>query len=139
MWLKIKDFFVSNEYKIILVLGFIFVAVISFEAGVMKGAKISQKPVIVEQKEAFLAENNNSNQKETAPIAQNLLSEASKNQNSSNIPAQNCAFLGSKNSNKYHLPTCRWAKNIKTENRVCFASVDDANQKGYQPDKNCIK
>lgn len=44
-----------------------------------------------------------------------------------------CVYVGSKNSNKYHLPTSRCAKQIKPENRVCFASTDAASKKGYLP------
>lgn len=46
---------------------------------------------------------------------------------------ETCAYVGSKNSNKYHLPTSRCAKQIKPENRVCFASTDAASEKGYLP------
>lgn len=134
MTTKIKEFIRLHEHKIILFLGFILVAVLSFEAGMMKGAKISQKPIIIE-KTAQLEKN-------TLPEASgapNLPQDGPKNEPSSDTMPQNCAYLGSKNSNKYHLPTCRWAKNIKPENRVCFSSEDEAKLKGYQPDKNCIK
>jgi len=50
---------------------------------------------------------------------------------------ENCAFVGSRNSDKYHLAKCTWAKRIKPENRVCFASTADAEAKGYKP--GCVK
>jgi hypothetical protein len=48
-----------------------------------------------------------------------------------------CPYIGSRNSDKYHLSTCAVAKRIKTENRVCFASPEDARTKGYQA--GCVK
>jgi len=48
-------------------------------------------------------------------------------------------FVGSKNSNKYHLPTCRFAKNIKPENQIWFSSVAEAESMGYEPCGTCVK
>ncbi len=44
-----------------------------------------------------------------------------------------CAYVGSRKSNKYHLPTSRCAKQIKAENKVCFADLAAAEMKGYLP------
>jgi hypothetical protein len=137
MWPKIKEFFIKYEHKIILILGFILVAFISFEAGLIKGKEFKEKPIIIEN----LPANQVSTDKTAgnAPEAQNLSQEGQNNPREENTPPSNCAYLGSKNSNKYHLPTCRWAKQIKPENRVCFSSADEAKSRGYLPDKNCIK
>jgi len=43
------------------------------------------------------------------------------------------AFVGSNQSDKYHYPTCRWAKKILPENRLCFASAEAARAAGYVP------
>lgn len=141
MLAKIRQFWTENEGRIILVLGFILVSVISFEAGLLKGREYTQKPLIIE-KTAVLPEGD-LKPAESAAVSQNLASEASNVLNATmqgqNSQVPNCAFVGSKNSNKYHLPTCRWAKSIKPENMVCFSSAEDALKKGYQPDKNCIK
>lgn len=48
-------------------------------------------------------------------------------------------YVGSKNSDKYHLPSCRWAKRIKSENQVWFSSKEEAESKGYQPCGTCMK
>lgn len=137
MWLKIKDFFIKYEYKIILILGFVLVAAISFEAGVIKGKEFKEKPLVIESP-AF-AENSSQKDKNIAPEDQKSPLEGQNGQGSPNMPASDCAYLGSKNSNKYHLPNCRWAKNIKPENIACFKDKIDAESKGYLPDKNCIK
>lgn len=134
---KTKDFWEKYEYKLILIIGFILVAVISFEGGVLKGQKMAQNPLIIEKP----VENTNDKNQAVcgASQAQNLPSEAKKDPNEVNAIPQTCAFLGSKNSNKYHLPTCRYAKNINPENRVCFSSKIEAESRGYVADKNCIK
>ena len=134
---KIKDFWKKYEIKIVLIAGFILVASLSFEAGVLKGQKIQENPIIIEKPAQNQAVDNSSTS--NASEAQNLASGAKNTPVSSNVPPQNCAFVGSKNSNKYHLPTCRWAKNIKPENIVCFKDENEAKSKGYLPDKNCIK
>lgn len=53
------------------------------------------------------------------------------------IPEGKCAFVGSKNSTLYHLPTCASAKRIKETNKVCFATKESAEAKGYKP--GCLK
>lgn len=47
-------------------------------------------------------------------------------------------YVGSKNSDKYHLPSCRWAENIKSSNKITFPSSGIARSKGYSPCKTCI-
>lgn len=135
---KIKDLFQKHESRIVLIIGFLLVSIIAFETGYLKGQERQDGPIIIEkpiespkiEPESLLTQEsiNNGNN--------NILS-----QNSDNIDKaeKNCIFIGSKNSNKYHLPSCRWAKNIKPENKVCFSSPEDAINRGYQPDKNCIK
>jgi hypothetical protein len=131
---KLKEYWVKYESKIILLVGFVLIAVISFEIGTLKAANFTQKPLIIE-KQATL-----DNAPSGAPAqAQNLTPETPLGSTSTPTPPANCTFVGSKNSNKYHLPTCRYAKGIKVENRVCFSSQDEAQSKGYVPDKNCIK
>lgn len=129
-----RDFWQKYEHKIILIIGFILVAVISFEGGVLKGQKMAQNPLIIEKP----ADNNNQAVCGVSQ-SQNLPSEAKKSENSAIEQPKDCAFVGSKNSNKYHLSNCRYAKNISPKNLVCFSSKIEAESRGYLPDKNCIK
>jgi hypothetical protein len=129
-WLK-------YETKIILFVGFILVASIAFQAGFLKGQKSGESPIIIEK--TAQSPSTTETQSGSAPAAQNLTSEAKNEAGATTISKVDCAFVGSKNSDKFHLPTCRWAKNIKPENVVCFSSEDGAKSKGYLPDKNCIK
>lgn len=128
---KAQDFWLKNEQKIILVFGLILVAGISFALGVLQSQKWQATPLIIEKTAAQEA-------CKSDPVNLNTTSENGL-QNANSEPKKDCAFTGSKNSNKYHVPTCRWAKQIKPENVVCFKSVEDAVARNYQPDKNCIK
>jgi len=135
-----KEFLKKYEIKIILILGFILVAAISFEAGFWQGKKAPDKPLVIEkQSESPKIEPQTVSSegvgKVTLPVSASVQGQ---NLASSEIP-KNCAYVGSKNSNKYHLPTCQWAKKIKPENLVCFSSIEDAQAKNYLPDKGCIK
>jgi hypothetical protein len=134
---SLKRFWLNYETKVVLAIGMILIAVLAFEAGILQGQKWQQKPLIIEkpvkaQEECQVVQNNPSQ-------AQNSALEVQNTPETGKVTTSNCAFVGSKNSNKYHLPSCRWAKQIKPENIVCFSSVEDAVAKGYQPDKNCIK
>jgi len=148
---RIKNFWLKYESKIVLIIGFILVAAISFEAGILKGQNWQQKPLIIEKtagneavcpvQDSGLSSANKAPEQQNLPPASqdNALSVKDSTSADNGQNSQNCAFVGSKNSNKYHLPTCRWAKQIKPENLVCFSSAEDAAAKSYQPDKNCIK
>ena len=136
MWPNIKEFIAKYESRIILILGFILVAALSFEAGMIKGREIKEKPLVIENSPMIQATGDKASN-DTAG-AQNLTQDSQNVLAGTNTPS-NCEYAGSKNSNKYHLPSCRWAKQIKPENRVCFSSVDEAKSRGYLADKNCIK
>ncbi|GIK15393.1 MAG: hypothetical protein BroJett003_03570 [Planctomycetota bacterium] len=47
------------------------------------------------------------------------------------------SFIGSKNSTKFHVPGCRWATNIKPDNRVIFSSTAEARAAGREPCSTC--
>lgn len=126
---KTKDFWLKYEIKIILLLGFILIAIISFESGYLKGKALKNDLLVVEK---------------VVTEAQNCES-GTVSTNTSQIPPINqsskkeCVFVASKNSNKYHATNCTWAKRIKPENRICFSSKEEAAQSGRQPDATCIK
>jgi hypothetical protein len=46
-------------------------------------------------------------------------------------------YVASKNGTKYHLPWCGSAKSIKEENKVWFATKEEAEKAGYTPASNC--
>lgn len=110
--------------KIWLASAFILVSALSYEAGSIRQALAEPKPLLIEVPGTI--------PKPSVPEHQSpALTSATGVSADTATPDQNCAFVGSKHSNKYHVPTSRCAKQIKTENRVCFASVDAALAKGY--------
>lgn len=46
-------------------------------------------------------------------------------------------LVGSKNGTKYHALRCPGASQIKEENKVFFASKEEAQKAGYTPASNC--
>ena len=46
-------------------------------------------------------------------------------------------LVGSIEGHTYHLPSCRWAKNIRDENRICFAAIEIAQNHGYSTCDTC--
>lgn len=118
---NLKSSIIKSQDKIVLVIGFILVSLISFGAGRLS---INQKvnPIVIEDSEIFKAEIGQLTDK----IGERLLGEKEDN-------IEKGLFVGSKNSNKYHLPDCQWAKRIKKENQIWFNSVEEAKSKGYSP------
>lgn len=54
-----------------------------------------------------------------------------------NTPAAVGKLVASKNGTKYYLPNCSSVKRIKEENKIWFASIEEAKQAGYSPAANC--
>lgn len=51
--------------------------------------------------------------------------------------AQGGQYVASKTGKSYHLPWCSGAKLIKEENKVWFATKEEAEARGYKPAGNC--
>lgn len=71
-------------------------------------------------------------------------SDSGKNQSAAVLEAPEAKFLNgekmyvaSKSSDKYHLPWCAGAQRIKEENKIWFASKEEAEKAGYKPAGNC--
>lgn len=47
------------------------------------------------------------------------------------------AYVASRHSDKFHLPSCRYARQIKPENLIGFKTREDATRAGYVPCKVC--
>jgi len=139
---KIAEFWLKYEQKIILFVGVVLIAAISFEAGFLHGQKSQSESVIVNKvasaetarasKEEIQTDSNTAKTSAASP-------KSASSETTASSESQKCAYVASKNSNKYHLPTCRYAQNIKPENKVCFSSKEDAESKGFQGAKCCIK
>jgi hypothetical protein len=54
------------------------------------------------------------------------------------VPAA-ASFVGNKDSKIFHTATCKIGAKMKVENKVVFASKDEALKAGFTPCKVCIK
>lgn len=133
---RLKAALLEKKDRILLFFGLLAIGGLSFGAGMLQGKGMETKPVVIEIPSA------------PAPVVAsdeavsgNKVSLAAASVRSSTPVAVSekgaCVFVGSRNSDKYHLPTCSFAKRIKPENRVCFATKEDAEKRGYKP--GCLR
>ena len=123
----VKEWCRSHGRNLFMLAGFLMVGGLSFESGLLKGKTSQSDPIVLsipiiapaqeERTEKVLSVSEE--QKEGA----RLISEQK--------DTAKCPLVGSRNSNKYHALTCAVVKRIKPENRVCFASKEDAEKRGY--------
>ena len=131
---KIKEFFLKNEQKIVLIVAFCLISAISFGFGVLQGQKWQQQPLVIE-KPISTPEGGQTAQIEASGASKTTsttISQTSSNPTGSMI---GCAFVGSKSSNKFYPPTCSYAKRIKPENVVCFKTAEEAIKQGRTESK----
>lgn len=50
---------------------------------------------------------------------------------------QGGGYVASKSGTKYHLPWCPGAQSMREENKIWFATKEDAERAGYKPASNC--
>ncbi len=133
IFLKIKEFFLKYEQKIVLIVAFCLISAVSFEFGVLQGQKWQQKPLIIEKPTQSPGEL--SSQIQANSEAQNASQATTTKVSTATTKTANCAYVGSRNSNKFYLPTCSYAKRIKPENVVCFKTADEALGQGRTESK----
>lgn len=134
---KIKEFWKKNEHKIVLFLGIMLISTISFQLGILQGQKWQQEPLIIEKVpdnspfpiKGVLGQSSDKTMEEEVESKDVLIKTNQKG---------GCLFIGSKKSDKYHKSDCRWADQIKSDNLVCFKSLDEAKNKGYVP-ASCMR
>ena len=136
----IKEFFLKNEQKIVLIVSFCLISAVSYEFGVLQGQKWQQKPLIIEKPVNISEEQKSSNLTNSGAsgTAQAANSQATTSNTKTAANTAGCAYVGSKSSNKFYLPTCQWAKSIKPENLTCFKSAEEAIGQGRTESK-CTK
>lgn len=54
------------------------------------------------------------------------------------VSQKDCLFVASRKSHKFHTADCKYAKNIKLSNKICFKNREEAEKKGYIPAKGCL-
>lgn len=135
LFLKIKEFWLKYEQKIVLLFGLILVAILAFEIGVLKGQNYSKSALIIEKpsQSSIMPDVPQDSQK-----TQNLTPGEVSTKIGEEVP-KNCQFVASKNSDKYHKNTCAIGKKIKPENKICFGTEQEAIDKGLKQAGCCFK
>ena len=111
----------TREYSIVLVL--VLLGATSFGLGRLSATNATTVPITL-----CTSESAPSTQEATANTANA----------STIIPSQETSkYVGSKNGTVYHLPWCGGATRIREENKVWFATKEEAEQAGYRPATNC--
>ncbi len=128
----VKEWFARDHTRLALGIGIFSAGLAGYSLGILRGQTAQETPLvmnIVSPQEIPTPQVLGDTAKESPPVA---------GKNPQMVaPEGKCAFIGSKNSTLYHLPTCAPAKRIKETNKVCFASKEAAEAKGYKP--GCLK
>ena len=132
---KTGKWILAHREQFFLLFGVVLVGIVSFEAGMIRGAIVQSKPLTLSLPAVPTEEADQKSVKTEEKAVSIGLQRIVAQESDTNT--KSCMFVGSRNSNKYHLPTCSFAKRIKLENRVCFASKEDAEKKGYVA--GCLK
>lgn len=136
-WGIIKNWLEDNQADIVLVVGIILIALISFGLGRLSAPQNNKEPVIIESQETGNLELGTgaiiNNLEQGSGDSQKAIDSSNLGNNSSVQAATGSKglFVASKNGTKYHWPWCSFAKKIKPENQVWFQSEAEAKKAGY--------
>jgi len=123
---RIKRFLARIPTDALIVLAIFLTATLSFGLGILAGKDIAQ------------AERSGIWIEERPVVAADLSAGAGEALKSAPEPmTQGGQYVASKGGEAYYLPWCGGATRIKDENKVWFASKEEAEAKGYRAAKNC--
>lgn len=123
---KFKGIFHNQEYQLSVLI--VLVAFGSFALG-----RASDSPLM--PIEALTSTQNATIQNEATAVTHDAIeSDREEQEANTNVAG---GYVASKNGTKYHLPWCPGAKQIKEENKLFFATKDEAEKSGYTPAANC--
>ena len=107
---------------------------LSFGLGVLAGKSMQEETITVSET-PLISETPSQHPELTASAATAVLTkEVPQQEPSMNAGGQ---YVASVKGTKYHLPWCAGAKAIKEENKIWFASKEEAEKAGYTPAGNC--
>lgn len=125
-----KEILAKNENGIILIIGFILVAFLSFGAGKLSETYHPQTPIIFQDAPRTNAVNN------TVGVARDAINNqaVSASAKDSGVQTQG-KIIGNKNSMIYHVPGGAFYNKIGEQNRIYFNSEQEAQSAGYRKSK----
>lgn len=122
-----------NTSMALIALVIILMGFASFGLGRLS-AQESSRPELKFYPEGFITTNDGAIVNSKEVIGDEEVGESEQDNTTS---AKQTLYVGSKNSDKYHYPWCSGAQRIKDDNKVWFASVEEAEAAGYVPAGNC--
>ena len=128
---QIKEWVKGNQTDIVLIIGVIFIAFISFGLGRLTAPLIIKDPITIEQPSEAQFTATTTEQGTINTAASTSASFLSTPSASTSAEQQKGQFISSKAGTKYHWPWCSYAKNIKPENAVWFKTESEAQAAGY--------
>jgi len=123
-WIKI------NEKDLFLAMVIVLAAVISFGLGRLSKIREEKTPITIEQSLPTTYDVVGKNNISTSDV--DII-----NTGASAVLNADKIYLASKNGKKYYYAWCDSAKVIKEQNRVWFATAEEARKAGYEPAANC--
>lgn len=121
---KLLEFIKSKQSEIVLALAVVLIAIISFETGKISTLRNFGKPLEIKDPLNQSAQ--------VIHLQGSTLQKTSTQRTDQKVVA-------SKNSTSYHFSWCSGAKKIKEENKIIFASEQEAQSKGLTLASNCQK
>lgn len=130
---KIGDWIKRNQGDVVLMAGYILVALIAFGAGRLSAPALVRNPLVIEESREAVGTSTNSainlyGAAASGIGATGVLTEQAKTNNQVSGKGM---FVASKSGKKYYWPWSSWAKRIKLENQVWFNSEKEAMAAGY--------
>lgn len=122
---KILQEIKTRQSELVLILAVVLISIIAFESGRMSAMSRHNKPLEIKYAPAVITGNE-------FPTKTSLKTNQSQ-------PKLNLGVIASKNSILYHFLWCSGAKRIKEENKLTFASEQEAQSRGYKLASNCQK
>ncbi|MFW5884711.1 MAG: hypothetical protein ACOCUF_00550 [Patescibacteria group bacterium] len=143
---KSLKFWKDNEERLLFVVAIILVAFAGFKAGETKESsrEDSEIKVAINNIEASNPRQQNAlalgeaAQRKGVSVEGETSPSENKEAENKEVENEECPLVGSENSDKYHSSDCTWAEKIKPENRVCFSSEEEAEEKGYKAAGCCF-
>lgn len=139
MWEKVKYWVGDNKADLLAALIIVLVSIASFGLGRLSAIWPAKKPIQITQEwDGGLSGATTSQGVRSPSGGQNRPQETPLGQGGviGSIP-DGMQYVGSKSGSAYHYPWCSGAQRIKEENKIWFATKEEAAAKGYKPAGNC--
>jgi hypothetical protein len=128
MWESIRQYFEKSNSDLVIVGIILLVGFGGFGLGRLSMLEEKKEPIQILQR------GTDGQFEATAIYSQELQTVTGE---STMIDHSSGEVVASKNGTKYHYPWCGGAGQIKEENKVWFASIEEARKAGYTPAANC--